>query len=155
MVSLPSTTKPEQGSKRPGGGRTPGSRHSKQSANHVENERQRREKMNRRFCELRAAVPTVSRMDKTSLLADATAYINQLRARVAQLEAQQARASSSYPCNATAGAPDEEVQVSVAAGAEAVAVRLSTRRRRSWRCSGRLSSKCDTLVSVEFIVIET
>jgi len=53
----------------------------------VESERQRREKLNRRFCELRAAVPTVSRMDKASLLADAARYIAELRARVARLEA--------------------------------------------------------------------
>ena len=53
----------------------------------MESERQRREKLNRRFCDLRAAVPTVSRMDKASLLADAARYIAELRARVAQLEA--------------------------------------------------------------------
>ena len=53
----------------------------------MESERQRREKLNRRFCDLRAAVPTVSRMDKASLLADAARYIAELRARVARLEA--------------------------------------------------------------------
>jgi hypothetical protein len=53
----------------------------------VESERQRREKLNCRFCDLRAAVPTVSRMDKASLLADAAQYIAELHARVAQLEA--------------------------------------------------------------------
>ncbi|CAO2211710.1 unnamed protein product [Urochloa humidicola] len=59
---------------------------------HVEAERQRRDKLNRRFCELRAAVPTVSRMDKASLLADAAAYIAELRGRVEALEAEAKRA---------------------------------------------------------------
>ncbi|KAK3122323.1 hypothetical protein QOZ80_8BG0668060 [Eleusine coracana subsp. coracana] len=60
---------------------------------HVEAERQRRDKLHRRFCDLRAAVPTVSRMDKASLLADATAYITELRARVEQLEIEAAAAA--------------------------------------------------------------
>jgi len=70
-------------------GRKPGPRPvaGTAAASHVESERQRREKLNRRFCELRAAVPTVSRMDKASLLADAARYIAELRARVARLEA--------------------------------------------------------------------
>ncbi|RLN34085.1 hypothetical protein C2845_PM03G03440 [Panicum miliaceum] len=70
-------------------GRKPGPRPSAgpAAASHVESERLRREKLNRRFCDLRAAVPTVSRMDKASLLADAARYIAELRSRVAQLEA--------------------------------------------------------------------
>lgn len=44
----------------------------------AEAEQQRREKLNRRFCDLRAAVSTVSRMDKASFLADAAAYIAEL-----------------------------------------------------------------------------
>ncbi|XP_050150195.1 transcription factor MYC1-like [Malus sylvestris] len=55
--------------------------------NHVEAERQRREKLNHRFYALRSVVPNVSRMDKASLLSDAVAYINELKARVVQLEA--------------------------------------------------------------------
>nr|UYW66141.1 bHLH25 [Panax quinquefolius] len=56
--------------------------------NHVEAERQRREKLNNRFYELRAAVPTVSRMDKASVLADAVSYINELKLKVDELESQ-------------------------------------------------------------------
>jgi len=59
--------------------------------NHVEAERQRREKLNHRFYALRAVVPNVSRMDKASLLSDAVAYINELKAKIEYLESQQQR----------------------------------------------------------------
>ncbi|KAK7258452.1 hypothetical protein RIF29_24030 [Crotalaria pallida] len=54
--------------------------------NHVEAERQRREKLNHRFYALRAVVPNVSRMDKASLLSDAVAYINELKGKIEELE---------------------------------------------------------------------
>lgn len=54
--------------------------------NHVEAERQRREKLNHRFYALRSVVPNVSRMDKASLLADAVSYIKDLKVRVEELE---------------------------------------------------------------------
>ncbi|CAN4108486.1 unnamed protein product [Withania somnifera] len=56
--------------------------------NHVEAERQRREKLNHRFYALRSVVPNVSRMDKASLLSDAVSYINHLKAKVDELERQ-------------------------------------------------------------------
>lgn len=56
--------------------------------NHVEAERQRREKLNHRFYALRSVVPNVSRMDKASLLLDAVAYIKELKAKVDELESQ-------------------------------------------------------------------
>ncbi|XP_061336853.1 transcription factor MYC2 isoform X2 [Gastrolobium bilobum] len=54
--------------------------------NHVEAERQRREKLNQRFYALRAVVPNVSKMDKASLLGDAISYINELKSKVQNLE---------------------------------------------------------------------
>ncbi|OAY85671.1 Transcription factor bHLH14 [Ananas comosus] len=76
--------------RRPGTGReTP--------VNHVEAERQRREKLNHRFYALRSVVPNVSRMDKASLLADAVAYIKELRAKVDDLEADAKRARKDVP----------------------------------------------------------
>ncbi|KAI3498177.1 hypothetical protein L1887_33946 [Cichorium endivia] len=54
--------------------------------NHVEAERQRREKLNQRFYALRSVVPNVSRMDKASLLADAVCYIKELKGKVDYLE---------------------------------------------------------------------
>ncbi|KAM1819236.1 hypothetical protein ACFX15_000857 [Malus domestica] len=61
--------------------------------NHVEAERQRREKLNHRFYALRAVVPNVSRMDKASLLSDAVSYINELKGKVDELESQVQRES--------------------------------------------------------------
>ncbi|KAE8732736.1 putative valacyclovir hydrolase [Hibiscus syriacus] len=66
-------------------GRKPGSGKPTPS-NHVEAERQRREKLNHRFYALRSVVPTVSKMDKASLLSDAVAYIKELRSKIEKLE---------------------------------------------------------------------
>ncbi|MBA0579010.1 transcription factor MYC2 [Gossypium raimondii] len=72
---------PQKRGRKPGLGReTP--------LNHVEAERQRREKLNHRFYALRAVVPNVSRMDKASLLSDAVSYINELKAKIEELESQ-------------------------------------------------------------------
>ncbi|PKU75351.1 transcription factor MYC2 [Dendrobium catenatum] len=71
-------------------GRKPGSVRES-PVNHVEAERQRREKLNHRFYALRSVVPNVSRMDKASLLADAVSYIKDLRAKVEELEAEAKR----------------------------------------------------------------
>ncbi|CAN6269341.1 unnamed protein product [Urochloa humidicola] len=117
-------------------GRKPGPRRPDGPAvNHVEAERQRREKLNRRFCDLRAAVPTVSRMDKASLLADAAAYIAELRGRVEMLEAESRRASVAArwpePVVVSCGAPhqgaadDETVEVRMV-GPDAAAVRATS-----------------------------
>ena len=62
--------------------------HRETPMNHVEAERQRREKLNHRFYALRAVVPNVSRMDKASLLSDAVTYINELKAKIEELESQ-------------------------------------------------------------------
>lgn len=54
--------------------------------NHVEAERQRREKLNQRFYALRAVVPKISKMDKASLLGDAIAYIQELQKKLKDME---------------------------------------------------------------------
>lgn len=100
---------PKKRGRKPGTGReTP--------VNHVEAERQRREKLNHRFYALRSVVPNVSRMDKASLLADAVTYIKDLRAKVEQLESEAKRArkdviveqsvsSGGTPTSAVSGEP--------------------------------------------------
>ncbi|CAO2211709.1 unnamed protein product [Urochloa humidicola] len=115
-------------------GRRPGPRHDGPVLTHVEAERLRRDRLNRRFCELRAAVPTVSRMDKASLLADAANYIADLRGRVTQLEAETSAASAAAAAPATysaaaAGVREEELEVRML-GREAAALRLTTAARR-------------------------
>ncbi|KAL3748756.1 hypothetical protein ACJRO7_009918 [Eucalyptus globulus] len=64
--------------------------------NQVEAERQRREKLNHRFYALRAVVPNVSKMDKSSLLSDAVSYINELKSKISDLESQMQRESKKF-----------------------------------------------------------
>ncbi|XP_010267440.1 PREDICTED: transcription factor MYC2 [Nelumbo nucifera] len=71
--------RPKKRGRKPGKGRD-------MPLNHVEAERQRREKLNHRFYALRSVVPNVSRMDKASLLADAVSYINELKGKIEDLE---------------------------------------------------------------------
>ncbi|KAG6528530.1 transcription factor MTB1-like [Zingiber officinale] len=56
--------------------------------NHVEAERQRREKLNQKFYALRAVVPNISKMDKASLLGDAISYITVLENKLKEMEAE-------------------------------------------------------------------
>jgi transcription factor MYC2 len=74
-------------------GRKPSTGTTQTPINHVEAERQRREKLNHRFYALRAVVPNVSRMDKASLLSDAVDYINELKAKIKDLESEKKRES--------------------------------------------------------------
>ncbi|XP_044503284.1 transcription factor MTB1-like isoform X2 [Mangifera indica] len=74
--------------------------------NHVEAERQRREKLNQRFYALRAVVPNISKMDKASLLGDAIAYINELQEKLKVMEAE--RGSTSRDLSALESNPNAE-----------------------------------------------
>ncbi|MCO5581118.1 hypothetical protein L7F22_034994 [Adiantum nelumboides] len=71
--------KPRKRGRKPANGR-------EEPLTHVEAERQRRDKLNRRFYSLREVVPNVSKMDKASLLGDAVAYIEELKSKVEELE---------------------------------------------------------------------
>ncbi|TVU04744.1 hypothetical protein EJB05_47877, partial [Eragrostis curvula] len=120
-------------------GRKPGSSRAGGGDGHVEAERQRRDKLNRRFCDLRAAVPKVTRMDKASLLADAAAYIAELRGRVEELEAEAKQQQQDAAGGVGAGAPppsaaaaslglEEKLEVRML-GPEAAALRLTSAAR--------------------------
>ncbi|GER50588.1 basic helix-loop-helix DNA-binding family protein [Striga asiatica] len=79
-IPSPPEKKPRKRGRKPANGR-------EEPLNHVEAERQRREKLNQRFYALRAVVPNVSKMDKASLLGDAISYINELKSRLLAAEA--------------------------------------------------------------------
>ncbi|KAL0458273.1 UNVERIFIED_CONTAM: Transcription factor MTB3 [Sesamum latifolium] len=74
--------KPRKRGRKPANGR-------EEPLNHVEAERQRREKLNQRFYALRAVVPNISKMDKASLLGDAIAYITDLQTKIRMLETEE------------------------------------------------------------------
>ncbi|KAK7277578.1 hypothetical protein RJT34_22593 [Clitoria ternatea] len=71
--------KPRKRGRKPANGR-------EEPLNHVEAERQRREKLNQRFYALRAVVPNISKMDKASLLGDAITFITDLQMKIKVLE---------------------------------------------------------------------
>ncbi|KZV37271.1 hypothetical protein F511_14675 [Dorcoceras hygrometricum] len=73
--------KPRKRGRKPANGR-------EEPLNHVEAERQRREKLNQKFYALRAVVPNVSKMDKASLLGDAISYINDLKSMLQVVESE-------------------------------------------------------------------
>ncbi|KFK31432.1 hypothetical protein AALP_AA6G111200 [Arabis alpina] len=79
IVVEPPEKKPRKRGRKPANGR-------EEPLNHVEAERQRREKLNQKFYSLRAVVPNVSKMDKASLLGDAISYINELKTKLQQAE---------------------------------------------------------------------
>ncbi|XP_020589896.1 transcription factor EGL1-like isoform X2 [Phalaenopsis equestris] len=56
------------------------------NSNHVLSERRRREKLNEKFLVLRSLVPSISKVDKTSILADTIEYLKELERRVEELE---------------------------------------------------------------------
>ncbi|XP_072966811.1 transcription factor MTB1-like [Typha angustifolia] len=80
-VAVVEERKPRKRGRKPANGR-------EEPLNHVEAERQRREKLNQRFYALRAVVPHISKMDKASLLGDAITYIEELQNKIKEMESE-------------------------------------------------------------------
>lgn len=99
--------------------------------NHVEAERQRREKLNQRFYALRAVVPNISKMDKASLLGDAIAYINELQAKLKFMEAERerfgssSRESSALEANINSEQLNQVPEIDIQSSHDEVVVRVS------------------------------
>ncbi|KAH7862908.1 hypothetical protein Vadar_010989 [Vaccinium darrowii] len=90
--------------------------------NHVEAERQRREKLNQRFYALRAVVPNISKMDKASLLGDAIAYITELQKKLKDMESDRENLGANPISENQTRVPHIEIQ---ATGHDEVVVRVS------------------------------
>ena len=86
----PDERKPRKRGRKPANGR-------EEPLNHVEAERQRREKLNQRFYALRAVVPNISKMDKASLLGDAISYITDLQMKIKVLETEKNMVNNKEP----------------------------------------------------------
>ncbi|KAF5732118.1 hypothetical protein HS088_TW18G00807 [Tripterygium wilfordii] len=111
--------RPRKRGRKPGNGRD-------EPLNHVEAERQRREKLNQRFYALRAVVPNISKMDKASLLGDAIAYINELQAKLKAMEAEREKPNTcSFDGNPNAENHLRPADVDIQASHDEVTVRVT------------------------------
>lgn len=108
--------RPRKRGRKPGNGR-------EEPLNHVEAERQRREKLNQRFYALRAVVPNISKMDKASLLGDAIAYITELQRKLKEMETE--REKLVFEANPVAENPNRPLEIGFQAVHDEVIVKVS------------------------------
>ncbi|KAL2536329.1 transcription factor bHLH [Forsythia ovata] len=103
-AGLSDEKRPRKRGRKPANGR-------EEPLNHVEAERQRREKLNRQFCALRAVVPNISKMDKASLLGDAITYITELQKKLKDMESDLGKHESiSREASTSESKPNSELQ---------------------------------------------
>ncbi|TVU42733.1 hypothetical protein EJB05_09154, partial [Eragrostis curvula] len=90
--------------------KSPGSMAVPYAQDHIIAERKRREKINQRFVELSTLIPGLKKMDKATILSDATRYVKELQEKLRDMEAA-ARSVETVvvvkrPCLHAAAAPD-------------------------------------------------
>ncbi|KAF8684436.1 hypothetical protein HU200_044330 [Digitaria exilis] len=73
--------------RRAGGVKSSGSMAAPYAQDHIIAERKRREKINQRFIELSTVIPGLKKMDKATILSDATKYVKELQEKLKDLEA--------------------------------------------------------------------
>ncbi|TVU45760.1 hypothetical protein EJB05_05259, partial [Eragrostis curvula] len=100
---------------RRGGLKSPGSMATPYAQDHIIAERKRREKINQRFIELSTVIPGLKKMDKATILSDATRYVKELQEKLKDMEAGSGNGRSietvvvvKRPCLHGAAAPDED-----------------------------------------------
>ncbi|XP_073271197.1 transcription factor MTB1-like [Primulina huaijiensis] len=122
-TGLTTEKRPRKRGRKPANGRV-------EALNHVEAERQRREKLNQRFYALRAVVPNISKMDKASLLGDAISYITELQTRLKNMESQREELGNmSREAEALDVKPNMEVSIpsiEIESNCEEVTVKVSS-----------------------------